>query len=184
MKDFNIRHFLQKIPLYIYIIFIVPVTFNHAAPRIVQVNHYHYEMMEEMGEEQMFLYLAETMDINILELESYNLSEQLWQIQMVQISLVILQTLITVLFILFALAMTPYYLSRRRIKFKLLLKYANFGLLVSSFIMLVSGDGGILIFTGSLVLASSIYGFLCFKEMSGAMTKDYLGEEHTNNGVY
>ena len=184
MKDLGIGRFLQKIPLYIYIIFIVPIAFNHAAPRIVEVNHHHYAMMEELGKEQMFLYLTENMDINMLELEGYQLSEQLWQIQMVQISLVALQTLMTILFILFALAMAPYYLSRKHIKFKLLLKYASFGLLVSSFIVLIGRDGGILTFMGSLVVASSIHGFLCFNEMNRAMTKDYLGEEHTDYGVY
>lgn len=180
----KVRHFLQRIPLYIYIVLIVPITFNYAAPRIIHINHNHYEMMEEMGEEQMFLYLIANTDLEDLELEGYNISEQLWQIQIIQIIFLILQTLMTTLLILFALAMTPYYLSRRRIKFKLLLKYASFGLLVSSFIILINGDGSILIFISSLVLASGIHGFLSFKEMSGALTKDYLGEEHTDYGVY
>ena len=184
MKNLKIASFINKIPLYIYIFLILPSAFNFAFPMIVEVNHNHYEMMEEMGEVAMLAYLMESIDMGVWDLSDYDVTEQLWQIQVIQITLTVIQQLLSTTFVLFAMAMAIYYLTRRRIKFGRLFKYSVTGVLLGGFLMLMVQTPNTMIYLSSFALAASITGFLSYNELKMAVVKDYFGEENINNGVY
>ena len=184
MKNLKIASFINKIPIYIYIFLILPTAFNFAFPMIVEINHNHYEMMEEMGELAMLEYLIESIDMEVWDLSDYDVAEQLWQIQVIQISLTVMQQLMSTIFVLFAMAMAIYYITRRRIKFGRLFKYSATGLLFGGFVMLIAQTPDTIIYLSSFALAASVTGFLSYNELKMAVVKDYFGEENINNGVY
>lgn len=184
MKNLKIAAFVNKIPLYIFVILILPTSFNFAFPMIVEINHNHYEMMSELGEVAMLDYLMENLELAVWDLSADDVTDSLWQIQVIQIVLTVMQQLVLTVFVLFVVAMAIYYLTRRRIKFKQLFRYAALGLLVGGFVMLLAGTTHTLVFLMSLVLAACLTGVLSYNELKMAITKDYLAEENINNGIY
>lgn len=184
MKHLKLAQLVKKIPFYIFVILILPITFNFAFPMIVEINHSHYEMMDELGEVAMMNYLMETLELDVWDLTDYDVSEQLWQIQVIQIMLVVMQQFISTIFVVLVLAMSIFYLTRRRIKFGNLFRYAVIGMLVSGFIVLLTKQTSLVVFVGSLLVAASITGLLSYSELKMAIIKDYFGEENINNGVY
>ena len=184
MKNDKLINLINKLPFYIFVFLILPISFNFAFPQIIAINHNHYEMMQELGKVDMLNYLVEALELEDWDLEAYEVAEQLWQIQVIQIVLTVMQQLIMTVFILFALSMSIYYITRRRIKFGRLFRYTTMGLLVSCFLVLIIRNNSGFVFMGSLLLASMITGFLSYNELKMAVIKDYLGEENMNNGVY
>jgi len=184
MKKSKITHLINKIPIYIVVILIIPIAFNYAFSRIVDINHNHYEMIEELGKIEMVEHLMKTLEIEVWDLSDYDIAEKLWQIQVIQIVLTIMQQLVSTLFVLFALSMSIFYLTRRRIHFSNLFRYSVIGLLTGGFFVLVPKTMNPIVFIGSLILASLITGLLSYNELKMSIIKDYFGEENINNGVY
>ena len=184
MKKSKITHLVNKIPIYIAVILIIPIAFNYAFSRIVDINHNHYEMIEDLGQVEMMEYLMKTLELEVWDLSDYDIVEQLWQIQVIQIALTIMQQFVSTLFVLFALSMSIFYLTRHRIRFGNLFRYSTIGLLTGGFFVLVTRTMNPIVLIGSFILASVITGLLSYNELKMSIIKDYFGEENINNGVY